>query len=109
MVIRAKGHQRARCSQTMEFLTFIGLMAGLITTSSFVPQIIKGYRTGSMGDVSLTMPLLLMIGLTLWLIYGIYLRDLPIVLWNGVAIGLNCMIVLLKIRYGIKKEIKMGA
>lgn len=87
----------------MEFLTIVGLLAGLVTTSGFIPQIIKGYRTGSMEDVSLTMPLVLMAGLTLWLIYGIYLGDLPIILWNAIAIVLNGVIVALKVEYGKKK------
>jgi MtN3 and saliva related transmembrane protein len=86
----------------MEFLTLIGLMAGFITTMGFVPQIYKSYRTGSMKDVSLIMPLVLMAGMTLWLIYGIYLQDLPIIFWNAVAIGFNVVLVLLKVRSGKK-------
>jgi MtN3 and saliva related transmembrane protein len=82
----------------MDSLTLLGLTAGLITTMGFIPQIYKGYRTGSMKDVSLTMPLVLMAGMTLWLIYGLYLQDLPIILWNTVAIGLNVVLVLLKVR-----------
>ncbi|MCG7843961.1 MAG: SemiSWEET transporter [Methanomassiliicoccales archaeon] len=86
----------------MDPLTLLGLAAGFITTSGFIPQIIKGYRTGSMEDVSLIMPLILMAGMTLWLMYGMYLQDLPIIFWNAVAIGLNVVLVLLKVRSGKK-------
>ncbi len=82
----------------MDPLTLLGLTAGFITTSGFIPQIIKGYRTGSMKDVSLTMPLVLMIGMAMWLMYGIYLRDAPIIFWNSMAIVLNGVIVILKVR-----------
>lgn len=82
----------------MDQLTFLGLMAGFITTMGFVPQIIKGYRSGSMKDVSMFMPLVLMTGLSLWLAYGLYLQDLPIILWNSVAVALNGVMVLLKLR-----------
>ncbi len=85
-------------------MTIIGLLAGLVTTSGFIPQVIKGYRSGSMEDVSLFMPLLLMMGMTLWLIYGVFLSDLPIVLWNGIAIGLNVVLIALKMRSGQKKK-----
>lgn len=88
----------------MEHLILIGLMAGLVTTSSFVPQVIKGYRSGSMEDVSLFMPVMLMVGMTLWLMYGVFLGDLPIVLWNGISIGLNAALVAMKMRADGKKK-----
>jgi len=89
----------------MEHLTILGLLAGLITTSGFIPQVIKGYRSGSMEDVSLYMPVVLMVGLALWLVYGIFLDDLPIILWNGVAISLNVVLIVLKVRsIGQKKK-----
>jgi MtN3 and saliva related transmembrane protein len=82
----------------MDQLTVIGLVAGLITTLGFVPQVIKGYRSGRMEDVSLFMPIVLMVGMSLWLVYGIFLNDLPIIFWNAVAIALNAVMLLLKIR-----------
>jgi len=82
----------------MDISVLLGLTAGFITTMGFVPQVIKGYRTGSMKDVSLTMPVLLMVGLSLWLLYGLVLQDLPIILWNAVAMILNGTLVLLKVR-----------
>jgi len=88
----------------MDHLTIIGLVAGLVTTSGFIPQVIKGYRSGCMDDVSLFMPVVLMVGTTLWLIYGVFLGDLPIVLWNGVSIGLNAALVALKVRADGKKK-----
>lgn len=78
-------------------LVILGLMAGFLTTMGFVPQIIKGYRSGNMQDVSLVMPLVLMLGMSLWLLYGIFLQDIPIVLWNTVAIVLNGVMVFLKV------------
>lgn len=73
----------------MDRLAVIGLLAGPVTTSGFVPQVIKGYRSGSMGDVSRFIPKLFMAGMMLWLIYGVFLGDLPVVPWNGMAIILN--------------------
>ncbi|MBN1110353.1 MAG: SemiSWEET transporter [Methanomassiliicoccales archaeon] len=92
----------------MDLPTIIGLSAGLLTTSGFIPQIVKGHRTGSMEDISLGMPLVLMLGMTLWLIYGIYLWDLPIILWNAAAIGLNAVLVLMKLRSKGALEMRTG-
>ncbi len=82
----------------MDHLTIVGLVAGLMTTLGFVPQVVKGYRSGRMEDVSLFMPMVLMVGMGLWLVYGIFLGDLPIILWNAVSIALNAAMVFLKLR-----------
>lgn len=81
----------------MDPSVLLGLTAGFITTVGFVPQLIKGLRSGSMKDVSLTMPLLLIAGMTLWMAYGLMIGDLPIILWNSVAIILNLGLVALKL------------
>ncbi|MCE5261757.1 MAG: SemiSWEET transporter [Euryarchaeota archaeon] len=82
----------------MDTLTLLGLTAGFITTLGFIPQLLKGYRTGSMEGVSLTMPLVLMLGMGMWLTYGVLTEDPPIIIWNAVSIVLNAGIVLLKVR-----------
>lgn len=79
--------------------TILGLVAGLLTTSSFIPQLIKGYRTKRMDDVSLLMPAVLGTGMFLWLLYGIAVNDLPIIIWNAISVALNLGIIFLKIRY----------
>jgi MtN3 and saliva related transmembrane protein len=79
--------------------TFLGLIAGMFTTAGFVPQLIKGYRTKRMDDISLLMPAVLGGGMILWLIYGVVLKDPPIIIWNAIASVLNIGIVALKIRY----------
>lgn len=88
----------------MDQFIVIGLVAGLITTLGYVPQVIKGYRSGSMEDVSLYMPFVLMVGMSLWLVYGIVLGDIPIMLWNAVSVILNAVIILMKLRYDKQKK-----
>ena len=83
----------------MDSWIVIGLMAGVMTTTGFLPQLIKGFRTKRMDDVSMLMPLILIVGMSLWLIYGTILDDLPIILWNAVGIVINLGIVVLKLRY----------
>jgi MtN3 and saliva related transmembrane protein len=83
----------------MDQWTVLGILAGLMTTIGFVPQIIKGYRSKSMRDVSLIMPILLAVGMIFWLFYGIWLDSLPLILWNAIAISLNLIIIGLILRY----------
>ncbi|HTY47914.1 MAG TPA: SemiSWEET transporter [Methanomassiliicoccales archaeon] len=87
----------------MDDWMLLGLVAGLLTTIGFVPQLIRGYRTKRMGDVSLAMPVVLSLGMFLWLMYGLMKNDAPIIIWNAIALMLNLAIVLLKIRYAASK------
>ncbi|MDD1746379.1 MAG: SemiSWEET transporter [Methanomassiliicoccales archaeon] len=89
----------------MDQWTAIGLLAGFLTTIGFVPQIIKGYRSKSMGDLSLFMPILIGVGMSIWLIYGIWLDSLPLILWNAVALTLNIVIIVLILRYGRNQKV----
>ena len=52
-----------------------------------------------MSDVSLFMPILLSVGMTLWMIYGIIISDLPIILWNAISVILNLGMIGLTIKY----------
>ena len=77
----------------------IGLIAGLLTTTAFIPQVWKIYRTKSGKDISARMISLFTTGLVLWLIYGISLHSLPLILSNALTLVLSLAIIALKIRY----------
>lgn len=83
----------------MEDWLLLGLVAGLLTTVGFLPQIIKSLRKRRMEEVSLLMPLLLSAGLFLWLLYGIATNDVAIIIWNAIAFSLNMCLVGLKIHF----------
>ncbi len=77
----------------------IGFIAAVLTTTAFVPQFLKVWKTRSTRDISLRMYLMLCTGIFLWLVYGIRLNSLPIILANGVTLGLTLAILGLKIRH----------
>ncbi|MBW4565553.1 MAG: SemiSWEET transporter [Mojavia pulchra JT2-VF2] len=83
----------------MDFITILGLAAATLTTIAFLPQMFQTWRTKSAKDVSYVMLITFMSGLFLWLIYGIYLKALPIILANGVTLFFNLIILSLKIKY----------
>jgi MtN3 and saliva related transmembrane protein len=84
----------------------LGLVAGFLTTIGFVPQLVKGYRTKRMDDVSLVMPMLLSAGMALWLGYGIMIDSLPIIFWNIVALVLNLGMIFLKVKFSRPLELR---
>ena len=81
------------------FINTIGLLAGLLTTIAFVPQVLKMYRTKSGRDISARMFTIFSIGILLWLYYGTLLQSLPIILANAVTLVLTLTIIALKIFY----------
>jgi MtN3 and saliva related transmembrane protein len=86
----------------------IGLVAGLLTTTAFIPQVWKIYRTKSGKDISGRMFSLFSIGIVLWLVYGILLKSVPLILSNVVTLILSLTILWLKIRYR-RSSIDKGA
>jgi MtN3 and saliva related transmembrane protein len=80
----------------------IGIIAGICTTISFIPQIIKILKTRHARDISLYMYMVLTTGIFLWLIYGIFLGEFPIILANSVSFTLCVFIIIFKIRYNRK-------
>lgn len=79
--------------------TYLGFLAGALTSTGYLPQIVKGYRTKKMQDVSLLMPAVLGIGMLLWLVYGLAREDIVIVIANIVGSSLTALLVAMKIRY----------
>jgi len=83
----------------MEYRDIIGTIAAFCTTISFLPQVIKAYRTKRAKDLSLPMYMVFLIGVAAWFYYGIITASLPIIVANVVTFGLASAIVAMKIKY----------
>jgi MtN3 and saliva related transmembrane protein len=79
-------------------IDLLGAVAGLLTTISFVPQVIKTLRTRQTRDISLAMWLAFCSGVTLWTIYGILIEAWPIVITNIPTLALAGTILVVKLR-----------
>jgi len=77
----------------------IGLIAAVLTTAAYVPQVYKTWKTKSAGNISLTMYIAMFIGILLWLVYGIHLKSLAMILANSVTAILTLIILIFKFRY----------
>ena len=80
-------------------INYIGFFAAFCTTISFLPQVIKVYKTKSTKDISLYMFLIFTIGTFCWLIYGIIESSLPIIIANTITLILSAIILLYKIKF----------
>jgi len=79
--------------------SLIGLIAGTLTTLSFVPQVAKAWRRRSVNDLSLVMLLMFATGVALWLIYGILNGAVPIIAANGVTLVLAVALIGMKLTF----------
>ncbi|MEK6866614.1 MAG: SemiSWEET family transporter [Thermoproteota archaeon] len=80
-------------------LTILGIAAGVLILSGWVEQIIKGYKTKSLKDVSKYLMVFISGGSILWLIYGIIVADVFIIGTNIAAIFLMMIVLFMKKRY----------
>jgi len=83
----------------INWITLLGLFAATLTTIGFIPQAFKIIRTKNTRDLSLGMYVLLTVGVFSWLFYGIFTRDLPVILANAVTSVFIVTILILKIIY----------
>jgi MtN3 and saliva related transmembrane protein len=83
----------------IDFYEIIGLVAAILTTASFLPQVFKTYKTKDTSGLSLTMYIVFFIGVVLWSVYGIYIDSLSVTLANSITAILAFYLICLKLKY----------
>ena len=81
------------------WMTVIGYVAGLCTTVSLLPQVMRIVRLRSARDVSIEMYLLFSVGTLMWFGYALVLHSGPMMVWNVISFLLSVIIVGLKLHY----------
>jgi MtN3 and saliva related transmembrane protein len=84
----------------------MGLVAGLFTTGSLIPQVIQVFKNKSARDISLTFNLMFFAGGLLWLSYGILDELTPVIIWNSLALVFVVLLLIGKLKYGVAKNSK---
>jgi len=79
---------------------YVGYVAGLLVTFALVPQIIRVYKLKSAREISLIFNTAMLLGLILWLVYGILLGLVPIIIWNIIGGILAALLLTAKLKYG---------
>jgi MtN3 and saliva related transmembrane protein len=78
----------------------LGWVAGAFATFSLVPQVLKVLKLKSAREISLLFSSMLLVGILLWLGYGIAKSLLPVILWNAVSAILISTLLYTKFKYG---------
>jgi MtN3 and saliva related transmembrane protein len=79
---------------------YLGLVAGFFTTFSVAPQIMRVYKLKSAREISLIYNSMMLLGLFIWLGYGIVLGLVPVIIWNIIGAVLVALLLLAKLKYG---------
>jgi MtN3 and saliva related transmembrane protein len=76
----------------------VGTVAGICSTSSFIPQVIKVWREGDTEAISKKMYFVTVTAFSLWIIYGLMIGSMPIIVFNIASLALSATILVIKLR-----------
>lgn len=85
--------------QDVQFSTIIGFIAGMLTAISMLPQLIKTLKEKKAEEVSPVMLAVLISGVLLWMVYGAFKKDFPILITNSISFVLNMWMYFLRKKY----------
>jgi len=77
----------------------IGLIAAVLTTSSFIPQVYKAWKSKNTKSLSLSMYLAFFVGVILWLVYAFHINSFSMIVANIVTAFLALLLIILKLKY----------
>lgn len=80
------------------------MTAGCISSITFLPQVIKTWKTKSAADISLLMFTFATISVIMWLVYGIILKNIPIIFTNSMVLFFSLIMLYFKFRYSGKRD-----
>ena len=80
-------------------IKLLGFAAATCTTLAYAPQFIKVWRSRSTEDISLGMFLVLVLGVALWLLYGLLSGDGPLIASNAITLVLAGAILFMKLKF----------
>lgn len=84
----------------LDNIEILGLIAALLTTAAFLPQVYKTYKSKDVSSLSMPMLLLFFVGIILWFIYGIIIESFSLMMANGITIGSYALLIFFKLKYG---------
>ena len=83
-------------------MEWIGIIAGVLTTCAFVPQVVKTVRSRSTGDLSWLWLVMMAVGVFLWMVYGYFIASPSVFLAN--IFTLLCLLALLYLKISVQRQ-----
>ena len=85
-------------------IQILGIVAGIFTSASLIPQVVKVYREKKAEQISIGFVIILLIGQSLWVTYGALKSDIPVVATNIFAVLISIIMIVLGIKYRPEKK-----
>ena len=83
----------------MEFTEFLGYLGAFLSSITFIPQVVKTWKTKSAKDLSMNMLLIIVTSTIVWLVYAIPLVLYPVIIANTIIFVLSTWLVIFKLRH----------
>lgn len=83
----------------MEWIEYMGLLGAFLSSVTFMPQVIRAWKTKSVGDLSMNMLLIVFISTIVWLIYAIPQQLVPVILANSIISVLSLTLIYFKLTF----------
>lgn len=81
------------------YVLYVGIVAGICTAISLLPQLFKIIKTRKAEGISMVMLIILMLGIIGWITYGIMKDDYPIIITNSFSFLINVLIIIFSVKY----------
>ncbi len=83
----------------MDIVQWVGIGAGVLTAFSMLPQLIKVIKEKKAEEISITMVIVLIAGLSLWVAYGVLKEDWPLIITNSFSVLVNILLLIFRFKY----------
>lgn len=86
-------------SKPSNLTNLIGYLGSFLTCVTFVPQVYQGWKTQSVGDLSIWMICIVITSTLVWLWYGVRIKSGPVMVANSIVFLLGCVLLYFKMTF----------
>ena len=83
----------------MNWIEVVGLFGAFLSSITFIPQVYKAWQSKSVGDLSMTMILIVFTSTLVWIVYGVSLTLWPVILCNSIMAVLTMLLIYFKLTF----------
>jgi MtN3 and saliva related transmembrane protein len=83
----------------MEWIEYVGYVGVVLSSITFLPQVLQAWKTKSVGDLSIWMVLILIANVSTWLFYSAVKGVLPMIVANSVILVLSLVMLFFKLTF----------
>ena len=84
----------------MNLIEIVGFIAGSLVSLSFLPQIIKSWKSKSTKDIAISLTIINISGQILWIVYGIGISSISLIIMSIITFSMTSSLLILKIKFG---------